>query len=495
MMMIRMKRCLDLCVSLLLLLKTNDASGSRRGGSARRDATGAAASAQRHNYHSRKDSSASINAFLAEKSQRQLQEASVSEFCSNLEELDSFVTNKFNALLQGDIILLSDDEQYRCSCDLIEPNDDLKIKCGVFSKFEEEDFAAEFATVDYIILKLGDDGKYAANRAGWCDYFPPNGEESYCENIIYNSEGPSKIGSCYIDDNTTNCLYVCTVCPGEQSMSIMPSDDSCYIGIATCADEYQGPFLNEYHMKNPIFVQADEESAECGLLTKEEFCDDPSQVEFEISKLMRDLLGDYADDITDYTCSCKDADIANEFALECEATYSFDDGPIYVNTETMTFKEQNGHLIPSQMKWCEVDATDFVAPYCESFEFTSFQDGLAACNVDNGCDSRYCELCEDGLTYADTCNFNYTCAGEGILGSYLFLFKDTVLTTKTSSPACAPAQLPAAPTTNLPITPTKAPSSPGETSAVQIESNAVASSPVSMSFSSAIAFMTLVALT
>eukprot|EP00339_Tiarina_fusa_P004761 CAMPEP_0117036256 /NCGR_PEP_ID=MMETSP0472-20121206/25693_1 /TAXON_ID=693140 ORGANISM="Tiarina fusus, Strain LIS" /NCGR_SAMPLE_ID=MMETSP0472 /ASSEMBLY_ACC=CAM_ASM_000603 /LENGTH=501 /DNA_ID=CAMNT_0004745957 /DNA_START=25 /DNA_END=1527 /DNA_ORIENTATION=- len=436
--------------------------------------------------HQRKQGFSSLSSpalSVPEEVRRELAEKSVTDFCSDLRGLENFVTAQFRALFESDEILIlssgknnNDNDNdggglFVCSCVLHEEDDELDVECGAFNALlGSVDYVA---TIDYMKLKLGDDGTYVPFSSGWCDFLVDGYDgyatttTPYCEDYILNAEDPTKFESCTVSDGTCDGNTVCQICDGGKTISLLPSTNDCYFGTLFCTDEYTGPFLHTYNAGNPIKVKADE-AVECrassDIPTKEEFCNKLSEIQETISQDLFEVFEDELE-VKPYECECvsieegadsssSGAASGSSFGITCASNFPLNDGTPYRNIEMMTFKQENGYFVPNQVQWCDYFNTAIEEEYCETFELTFLREQLSTCVIGD-CEAEFCELCADGIRHASTCQANSTCVEhDGYYGSFLISFKDirvavnsnvcdtTPSTPGNSSPVAAPTKGP-----------------------------------------------------
>jgi hypothetical protein len=400
------------------------------------------------------------SSFLSEV-QRQLEVLSVTDFCSNLGPIETFVANRLLENIPS-LELLTEEGNYVCSC-LVQEDVYVDLECGTF--FMQD--VVPTANVEYMRLILGEDGVYTPESVGRCQYLEGTIEgSSYCEDFILNLEDPTILDACFFTpDFDTRCdagATECEICEGGQTVAFT-SPEECNIVDVTCPEEYSGSFLFEYHTETPINLVNDEQPVGCvDAPSVDDFCEDLSEIETNLTQTFRTFLPEL-DIILPYECSCVLDDNSTSLTLlGCVAIYMEGLNRTRRSTETIGFKEQNGYIVPSQMQWCEFNVRDADDVYCESFDFAFLQNELSYCEID-GCGAAFCELCSDGLSIAHTCFPDFTCK-QSIPGAFLFLYKDTKLAveqcaptdatvTVTDVPSMAPSNLPTMP----PANPTMAP--------------------------------------
>jgi hypothetical protein len=212
---------------------------------------------------------------------------------------------------------------------------------------------------------------------------------TYCVDDILNSEDPTKFDSCFVNDGTCDADVVCEVCDGDQTVSIIPSNNACYdVDIITCADEYMRPFLHEYNVGNPIKVGVDEpvEHAPRQALPRTSFARICPKLK---GRFQENSLIFFKESPKWSECECVPLDpTAPAFALSCETTtFPLElEGVLlvvlaYQNAEMTTFEEQNGYLVTRQVQWCESDTSNPSSDeYCQNFEFTFLQNQFSICD-------------------------------------------------------------------------------------------------------------------
>jgi hypothetical protein len=426
----------DLYDSLFLKAQQETtATASTHGGTTTTTTTSAA----KHNVAPRHAGRrAMLDSSVRSEAQRQLAELPVTEFCSNLDSIAMYSTDRLMELFP-ETTFLTEEEQYVCSC-IIHDGGSLDVVCGTFYMVETFSVSPN-ANLDYMQLKLGEDATYTPQSVGWCEYLEGSYEgATYCEDFVLDSEDPSKLASCFIRDDTCRVEHApeCQVCERGQSVSLS-SGDNCYNVNVTCEENYMGPWIYEYHVASPIQVIADEPVSCVDAPTFGEFCKDLSEIEMTITEAFRDFQPDL--EIIPYECSCLASN--SSFALSCETNYfDFVYNITHRSTEVMVFSEQNGYSVPGQMQWCDFNVDDSSDFYCKSFEFALLQNELSFCESGD-CGAGFCELCSDGLSVGSTCFSNNTCS-ESIPGAFLFAYKDTKLAVEQCSVPSPPTDAPVA---------------------------------------------------
>ena len=390
--------------------------------------------------------------------QRRLQIQTVSEFCSDLSEIELYITTRLEEFYNFTDFLTEDGGSV-CSC-MAEGND-VDIACGVFYYSPDANGTIYSSDHDYMQLKLDDDsGIYKPTSVGWRthfdgSYFGP----VYREDYMLNSTDPTKVESCRITDSNCGAESECTVCEGGQTFSIVSGCDNST--NLPCEEGYTGAFMFEYHMLSPIEMMEDED-IECAYApTVDEFCADLSEIEFTITEAFRNSLPDL--DATPYMCNCTIEEEA--FAVLCTNSYVDTATNVnYVGREAMVFNEENGRMIPNQMQWCGINSDETGDVYCQSFLFALHQDELSYCEVVGECGAAFCELCSDGFTFADSCEGGPTCS-DSVPGAFLFAYKDTVVAIEQCPPTEAPVGTPTMAPVGSPVDtpPTLPPNNPEPT--------------------------------
>lgn len=392
----------------------------------------------------------------AEAAARQLNMLGVDRFCSDLSDIELFLTEEIGIMTNETVDDLSTESgMYECTCDVTDP--DLTLVCGAMEQFDPQE--PPTVNVEVMVFDLMNTTMYHPLSVNWCQYFEGSFQgQYYCENFAFDPMDSMKLDSCFVEDSACiNGTIFCEVCPDGQSVSL---SSECFLegNSITCDMEYRGSFLYAYHLENPIEIAADIPTTNCSHeLSAEDFCNNIHFVEEFLEEAWNLTLPDFPL-LSPWNCTCMEADI------ECGAFY-FDivSNMTSLNTERMTFREDGNDWVPYIMEWCyvPVEQEDGV-PACDYFEFGYGQEDLFFCNLD-GCDAGFCELCSDGLTVGHSCQSNATCSDQtddNYLGSLFFPYKDLRLAINQCPPTEFPTVSPTAnPETSSPSAATSSPSS------------------------------------